>query len=121
MSATATEALAALREALEPLIGAGIRLHPYGVPPEPPASIVGPPTLTWETYSSDPTEARFVVYLVAAFDDRAVDRLLELLPLVFAAVEGVPGATVDQAHPTTFTASGPDLPAYSLPVSFVLS
>lgn len=83
---------------------------------DPPAVVIGPPTLGWDTTSAEPSSARFSLYLVAAATDRALERLWALLPLVAAAVDAVPGAVVKTASPGFYQAGGVELPSYTVTV-----
>lgn len=49
---------------------------------DPPFLVVTPPKLTYDAYRPSPTEASFRVPLVVAGDERAAERLLDLLPAV---------------------------------------
>lgn len=49
---------------------------------DPPFLAVSPPKLGYDAYSPSPTSATFQVPLVVAGDDRAAERLLDLLPAV---------------------------------------
>lgn len=99
----------------------GLRAHTdMGAPVDPPASIVGPPALTWSGHGDGPNLARFVVYVVMAADERALETLWELVPAVVAALENYPGADItvrpgeDQAVPGRWPAGAADLPAYEI-------
>ena len=61
---------------------------------DPPAAVLGPPTLTWDTFMSAPTNATFTLALAAPADDRALGRLFDLLPAVTVAVDTVTDAVV---------------------------
>lgn len=85
----------------------------------PPAVVVGPPTLRWEggqCPGSAPTEAEFVVYIVVGATDRALEKLLDLVPLVAQAIEDDTAAVVTQAIPSGGTFGTVELPAYELTV-----
>ena len=92
-----------------------------GIAPDPPAAIVGPPQLTFESYCDGPTEARFVVWVAVPSDDRSMERLWVLVPLAAAAINTVTDASVVSAEPAVFDIGGPELPAYSLLVPVALS
>lgn len=84
--------------------------------PAPPAALVSPPVLVWTGYRDGPTSATFEVAVCVAFDDRAMERLYELVPLVAAALEEVSDASVTEARPGTFRVGSADLPCYSISV-----
>jgi len=101
----------------------GVRLYrdPAGAVASPPAVMVGPPRLTWESVCSEPTEATFVVYVLAAMNERAVAQLWELVPAVAAAIdEHVRAASVIEANPGVFNAGGRELPSYEITVEVAL-
>lgn len=83
---------------------------------DPPAALVGPPQLTWEAYDVAPTGARFVVVLMAAADERALECLWDFVPLVAAAIEAVPDTVVRQANPGVWLTGGTELPCYEIQV-----
>ncbi|MFI6759365.1 hypothetical protein ACIBF5_09515 [Micromonospora sp. NPDC050417] len=95
----------------------------YGDPGEsvrPPATVLGPPALTWESLSASPTSARWLVYIVVPAEERALDRLWELVPLVAAAIDQLPDAVVIRADPGAFL-SGAELPCYELTIEVALN
>lgn len=80
---------------------------------DPPAAVVGPPELTPEAFGPEFTDAVFVIGVVVPDDERAIPRLLALVPLVAAAIYDVDGAVVRRASPGTWPGGGGvDLPAY---------
>jgi hypothetical protein len=100
----------------------GLRVHPdVGPGVDPPAVVVGVPALEWEALCPGPTSAQFPVWVVVPNDlARADTRLYELVPLVAAALDEVPDATVVRADPGTYPSSGVDLPAYQITVDVAL-
>jgi hypothetical protein len=84
--------------------------------PAPPAALVQPPVLSWAGYRDGPTSATFEVAVCVAFDDRAMERLYELVPLVANALEEVADAAVTEARPGTFRVGSAELPCYSITV-----
>lgn len=94
----------------------------YSVAPDvgpgvsPPGAVIGAPSLRWTTAGPDPDEATWPVYVIVPADDRAAQRLWELIPLVTAALDQVENAQVTQAVPTTYPTSGGELPAYQVDV-----
>lgn len=116
---TAQESRDALNTALTGL--AGIRHYPHLLANvDPPATMVGLPRLEWAVVCSEPTSATFLVYLMVALDDRAVDRLQDMLPVVVEAIESVPDAVVTTATPLVSPYGAPDLPAYEITVEVAL-
>lgn len=114
-----TEAAAELAAAIATV--EGIRVYTRaGATVDPPAVVIGPPTLTWETTCTDPNESAFPVAVVVAAGDRAMDRLWDLVPLVAAAIESVPGAVVRTATPGSFAVGASDLPSYEIAVEMSL-
>jgi hypothetical protein len=106
----------ALESALKAVPNIRVYTSP-GAVVDPPGVLVGPPALTWEAFSSDPTQATFVVYAITRADDRALERLWDLVPLVAAAVDTVPDAATTQANPSAFN----DLPCYEITVEVSLT
>jgi hypothetical protein len=100
----------------------GLRAYPgpTGGDVDPPCVVLAPPSLRWELMESEPSSARFLVHLVAAFDDRALPRLLELLPSVTAQVDAHPIAVVLRADPGTYPAGRTELPAYEIEIEVAL-
>lgn len=80
----------------------------------PPALVIPPPALTFDAYHPAPTEATFKVALVVTADERAVDRLLTLLPQVAAAVHDSDDAALIAAEPGSW--GSPPLPCYLLTI-----
>jgi hypothetical protein len=91
-----------------------------GASVDPPATVLGPPTFTWDGYRPEPTSATFNLALVSQADDRALRRLLVHLPDVRAAVESLPSAVVRTATPGTLAAGGSELPAYLIQIEVAL-
>lgn len=80
----------------------------------PPAVVVGPPTLAFETYQPEATSATVPVAVVVASHERALEHLLDLVPLVAQAIHDHTDAVVTAASPSSWPAGGSDLPAYIL-------
>lgn len=105
------DAVAALRAALSGV--EGVRHHSdTGKTVQPPATLLGPPTFAYETYTADPSTATVVVALVVKAGDDGDARLLALLPAVTAAIHNNTDAVVLTATPGSWTTGGSDLPAY---------
>lgn len=111
-------------EALEAALATVPGLRGYrdpGAVIDPPAWVLGPPVLSFEAYCVEPTTARFLVWLVVKADDRALERLWDLVPAVAAAVdEHAESASVSSAEPATYPTSGAELPAYTISVDYSL-
>lgn len=112
MSAVA-DAWRALSDAVGSVPGLRVYTDP-GASLDPPAAFVPPPGLNFEAQCSDPTEARFVIYVCVAHDDQAFERLLDLVPLVVKAIEQVDDAVVRQALPDALSSDSGTLPAYAI-------
>ncbi|MEO3930765.1 hypothetical protein ABGB07_44015 [Micromonosporaceae bacterium B7E4] len=87
-----------------------------GAAVQPPAAVLSAPAFVWEGGCDGPTEARWLVYLVAAADERALEWLWEHLPEVAAALDSVPSAAVQRADPGAYQASPAELPCYEIQV-----
>lgn len=118
MSGLVAERAAAVRDAVASVAWLRVFDDPAAVS-SPPAAYVGPPQLRWGAMCA-PTDAEFTVYLVMAASERAQERLLDLLPVVATAIDGVVDAVVTSARPGVFAVGGADLPAYEVSVSVAL-
>lgn len=101
----------------------GLRVYSdQGADLDPPCALLGPPQLDWTRYNdSGPSSATFIVLVAVKADDRAVERLWDLVPAVAKAVETLPGAAVRQAFPVSLaTGQTTQLPAYQLQVEVSL-
>lgn len=106
------DALGALYDALEGVAGLRV-VRGIGLQVDPPAVVIPPPTLTWNGYGDDPTDATFTIAVVVAFNDRTSEELLRWQPPVSAALQDVPNVAVRSAALGTWPAGGgTDLPAY---------
>ncbi len=113
-------AVAALSAALSGV--EGVRYHSdSGKTVQPPATLLGPPTFAYETYTADPSTATVVVALVVKAGDDGDARLLALLPAVTAALHDNTDAIVRSATPGTWRTGGSDLPAYLIEIEVSLS
>lgn len=113
----------AAAEALEFALKTAVNLRVHrdlGANVDPPALVLGPPALTWEGVCLEPTEARFLVYVVVRADEYALERLWALVPQVSEALDGVTDAAVRRADPGSYPSAGVDLPAYSIQVDYAL-
>lgn len=108
-----------IKDAAEALAGAlravpGLRVYTdLGATIDPPGAIVGPPILTWDV-PGDPTNARFLIYVVAAADEYAVEKLWDLVPQVAGALDLVTDAAVTRADPGLYPSGGVELPCYEI-------
>lgn len=110
-------------EALEAALGAieGARVYrELGATLDPPALVLGPPALSWEAVCREPTAATFIVHVVEAADERALERLWLLVPQVAEAIDSVLDASVRRADPGTYPTGGSELPSYSVQVDVAL-
>ncbi len=110
------DAAAALKTAV--LTVEDVRVYALGEQVTPPGVVIGPPALTGQTVCAGPTDATFSVYVIVALDDRALERLWELVPAVWAAIEENTDAVVLRADPGTYAAAGipAEMPSYELAV-----
>lgn len=114
-----TEAAEALVAALQTVDG--VRSYTdLGAVVDPPATILGPPALSWQGIGSTPAEARFLVIVAEQADDRAMPRLWDLVPRVAEALEDVQDAVVISATPGSWTTGGTELPCYEITVEISL-
>ncbi|TDD98899.1 hypothetical protein [Jiangella asiatica] len=110
------EAAEAIEAALAAVPNLRVTRDP-GASLDPPAAVIMPPRLTWETGCTEPTAATFLVYLTQRFDDRSIENLWDLVPVAAAAIdEGTDFAVVTIALPGTYQVGNADLPAYELTV-----
>lgn len=92
-----------------------------GAAVDPPALVIGPPQATWSGYGAGPNMARFLVHVIVPADERALERLLDLVPQVATALEASDvDITVTQADPARWPAGGIDLPAYEITTEVAL-
>jgi hypothetical protein len=118
--ATIPEARLQLLAALRTVEG----LRVYGDPGatiDPPAAIVGIPAVGWRAFCPAPTSARWVLLLAVRMDDRATERLSQLLGPVVEAVETEMKAAAVQdgpsaALPATLHSGGVELAAWEITV-----
>jgi len=113
------DAANSLKAALDEVAGLRVTTDP-GEQVAPPYAIVGPPALTWEAGCAGPTSARFLVYVVVDADDRALERLWDLVPAVSDAIDATTDAVVVRADPGSWNSGGSDLPAYTVEVDVAL-
>lgn len=81
---------------------------------DPPALVLVPPTLAYEVYGPNPNAATFQVPLVVHSDDRSIETLERLLPLVEQAVYDSADAALTGASPGNW--GTPPLPCYLLTI-----
>lgn len=114
-----TDVRTALNEALKGVEGVRVYDDP-GANMDPPALLVGPPTLTWEGYGSGPVNARIIVYLVVPENDRALEKLGELVASVADAIDDTSDSVVVRADPGLLIVGGQELPSYEVLVEVAL-
>jgi hypothetical protein len=124
MAGEVKAAAEALEAALRTVDGLRVFRDP-GATVDPPAAILGAPALGWRAFCPAPTSARFTVFVVVAANERAMEQLWDLVPVVAAAVEEqVQEASVRDgdaaALPTTFPTGGSNLPAYAIEIDYEL-
>lgn len=84
---------------------------------DPPAIILGPPRLAWESYDTDPSSGTFAVIVAAPMSEDAMELLWSLVETVAAAIDDAsPDWVVTTADPTVWPSGGSDLPAYQITV-----
>jgi hypothetical protein len=85
-----------------------------------PALVLGPPALAWETGCNGPTSARFLIYAVVDSNERAVEKLWDLVGLVADAIDATE-AVVISADPAVYRSGTTDLPCYEITTEAGLS
>lgn len=115
-----SDAAGQLETALAAVEDEKLRLYQLGDRIDPPALVVAMPTLQWDAMCLQPTSATFPVYLMVPFDERARDKLWDLIDPVSDALDRVPDAVVRSANPVPFNANGTDLPSYEFSVEVAL-
>lgn len=95
---------------------ASVRVHKLGEDVTPPAVVVGPPRLSPLGGCPGPVSASFPVDVIVAADSGALERLWELVPAVWSAIEERTVAVVTAADPGTYLSGTTELPCYELTV-----
>lgn len=113
-------ATAELKAALATVNGAVATTDPGGTLAALPALVIGPPRLVWQTGCVEPTEARYLVWVVVDADERAIERLWDLVVEAGHAIDAYSDAVVIQADPAVFPSGTAQLPAYELQVEVPL-
>lgn len=111
---SAKSARLSLMETLRTVKGVRVEAD-VGQTVDPPALVVAPPTLDYDVYSPGPSNATFRVPLVVSQDDRAVEVLEDLLPLVEQAIYDSEDAAMS-APATPGNWGSPPLPCYLLTI-----
>jgi hypothetical protein len=119
MAGEVKAAAEALETALRTVEGLRVFRDPGGAV-DPPAAILGAPALTWETTCLEPTGAQFMIHVVVVANERALEQLWDLVPVVTTALDGVVDASVIRADPGTYPTGGKELPAYLIQVDVSL-
>lgn len=109
-------ATADLREALAAVSGVSVTTDPGAELTSLPTIVIGPPRITFETGCPGPTGARWLVWVVVDADERAIERLWDLVVEAGGAVDRFSDAVVIQADPAVFPSGASQLPAYELQV-----
>jgi len=112
MSAIA-DAVAMLDAAAKTVPGVEVSTD-LGAALNPPTVMISPPQLSWDGYNVEPTEATFLVFVIVAFDDYAIEKLYQLVPQVAAALDANTDGSVRTAAPAVFQSGGHDYPAYEI-------
>lgn len=87
-----------------------------------PVVVVGAPALTGETFCAGPSTATFAVTLLVRLDSTAMERLFDLAPLVWAAIEDSTDGIVSGAVPVSYDlGQGVTAAAYELTVEYPLT
>lgn len=110
-----SEAAVELRVALKRVPRMEVETDP-GANLDPPSLVLGPPSLRWEDMGGGPTSATFLVYVVEKADERALERLWDLVPVVAAALDNVRDVAVIRADPGSYR----ELPCYEIQVEVAL-
>lgn len=96
----------------------GVRYAEIGGNISPPSVIVGPPGMSFEAYSLEPSSYRFLVYVVVAANDGLIPRLLDATHRVMTALD-TPTAhdiTIISVMPGSYYAGANELPAMEITV-----
>lgn len=109
-----SDAAVDLETALKLIPEVSVHRDPGAPLTSPPAVVIGPPALEWESGCPAPTAARFLVYVVVTADERAVERLWELVELVAATIDTQTDAAVIRADPAVFVSGTSQLPCYEI-------
>lgn len=120
MAGEVVAAAEALKTALRTVAGLRVVQDP-GATVDGPTAVVAVPALVWESHCPEPTGAQWVVHLVVDANDRAVERLWQLVTDVSTAVDKhFPDGSVIRADPGTWSAGGSELPSYAIQVDVAL-
>ena len=96
---------------------AGIREHTnLSAAVDPPAVVIGPPMLAFDSYTLAPTGARYILYAVVGAGDYAIAELGTFLPKVIEAIGTVDDAGVTEAMPGIWAAANVKFPCYEITV-----
>jgi hypothetical protein len=110
---SAAAARASLMATLRTVDGVRVALD-VGQAVDPPTLVLVPPTLVYEVYHAGPSAATFQVPLVVHSDDRSIEMLERLLPLVEQAIYDSADAALTGASPGNW--GTPPLPCYLLTI-----
>jgi hypothetical protein len=85
-----------------------------------PCLVLGPPQIAFDAFGiGGPTDATFLVYIVADAAAGALAVLTDLLPVVCEALDGSSGV-VRRADPDTYLSGTVALPCYAITVEYPL-
>lgn len=120
---TVVEATADLVTALRTVPGAATTTDPGATLANLPALVLGPPRLLWSSdgpYGRGPTDALYTLYVVVDADERAIERLWQLVVDASVAVDNVSEGVVVQADPGVFPSGTAQLPCYDVQIEVPL-
>lgn len=117
---TVRDAAVQLEAALKLVPNAGKSVSRDPASFNPPALVMGAPSLMYEAFCRTPTAARWIVFVVVEADGYAIEKLWDLVVAVGEAIDEHTDATVVRADPSAFPAGTTELPAYEVIVEFPL-
>ena len=120
MTSPVATATAEVKSALATVPGATVTTDPGATLAVLPALVLGPPRLSWESGCLGPTEALYIVSVVVDQDERAIERLWDLVVAVGNAVDGHSDGVVVQADPGVFPSGPAQLPCYDVQIEVPL-
>lgn len=85
-----------------------------------PGVTVGPPGLRWESIDGNATAAVFLVYVIVPADAFAIEKLLDLVPIVADAIDTMTDAAVMSAVPAAYVSGGLQYPSYEITTEYPL-
>lgn len=86
-----------------------------------PAIVMGPPEMLWATACPGPNDIRLILYVVVDADERALERMWDLVPIVANWVEANTDAVVvNPVSPGSYVSGTTELPAYKITIEVPL-